>query len=76
KSALNSWTVHLAYELRDTAIKVNTVHPGYVKTDMNGGGGEIEPALCWSSLASVGRMRSVACWPPCRRNSRVRCWCA
>ncbi|MCL1550314.1 SDR family oxidoreductase [Xanthomonas nasturtii] len=42
KSALNSWTVHLAYELRDTPIKVNTVHPGCVKTDMNGGGGEIE----------------------------------
>ncbi|OWB29783.1 short-chain dehydrogenase [Xanthomonas oryzae pv. oryzicola] len=38
KSALNSWTVHLAYELRETAIKVNAVHPGSVKTDMNGGG--------------------------------------
>ncbi|OQP82767.1 short-chain dehydrogenase [Xanthomonas phaseoli pv. syngonii LMG 9055] len=38
KSALNSWTVHLAHELRDTAIKVNAVHPGSVKTDMNGGG--------------------------------------
>ncbi len=38
KSALNSWTVHLAHELRDTVIKVNAVHPGSVKTDMNGGG--------------------------------------
>ncbi len=37
KSALNSWTVHLAYELRDTPIKVNAVHPGNVKTDMNPG---------------------------------------
>ncbi|KAB7763457.1 SDR family oxidoreductase [Xanthomonas maliensis] len=44
KSALNSWTVHLAHELRDTAIKVNTVHPGYVKTDMNNGVGELEIA--------------------------------
>lgn len=42
KSAVNSWTVHLAYELRDTPIKVNAVHPGYVKTDMNGGEGEID----------------------------------
>jgi NAD(P)-dependent dehydrogenase (short-subunit alcohol dehydrogenase family) len=42
KSALNSWTVHLAYELRDTPIKVNAVHPGYVQTDMNGGQGEID----------------------------------
>jgi NAD(P)-dependent dehydrogenase (short-subunit alcohol dehydrogenase family) len=42
KSALNSWTVHLAYELRDTPIKVNAIHPGYVQTDMNGGHGEID----------------------------------
>lgn len=40
KSAVNAWTVQLAYELRDTAIKVNTIHPGYVKTDMNNSGGE------------------------------------
>lgn len=35
KAALNMLTVQLAYELRDTAIKVNTVSPGYVATDMN-----------------------------------------
>ncbi|HVT63027.1 MAG TPA: SDR family NAD(P)-dependent oxidoreductase, partial [Legionellaceae bacterium] len=39
KSAVNSWTVHLAYELRNTPIKVNSVHPGYTKTDMNEGEG-------------------------------------
>lgn len=38
KSAVNAWTVQLAHELRDTAIKVNAVHPGSVKTDMNAGG--------------------------------------
>ncbi|MFC4728409.1 SDR family oxidoreductase [Coralloluteibacterium thermophilus] len=42
KSAVNAWTVQLAYELRDTPIKVNTIHPGYVKTDMNAGQGELE----------------------------------
>jgi NAD(P)-dependent dehydrogenase (short-subunit alcohol dehydrogenase family) len=42
KSALNSWTVHLAYELRETAIKVNAVHPGYTKTDMNDGAGDVD----------------------------------
>lgn len=42
KTALNAWTVHLAYELRDTGIKVNAVDPGYVKTDMNAGLGEVE----------------------------------
>lgn len=44
KSAVNSWTVHLAYELRDSAIKVNAVHPGYTKTDMNSGDGMLEVA--------------------------------
>lgn len=36
KSALNMYTVTLAYELRDTAFKVNAVDPGYTKTDFNG----------------------------------------
>ena len=40
KSAVNAWTVQLAYELRDSKVKVNTIHPGYVKTDMNNSGGE------------------------------------
>lgn len=34
KAALNSFTIHLAHELRDTNIKVNSAHPGWVKTDM------------------------------------------
>ena len=41
KSAVNAWTVQLAHELKDSKIKVNTIHPGYVQTDMNGGQGEI-----------------------------------
>jgi NAD(P)-dependent dehydrogenase (short-subunit alcohol dehydrogenase family) len=36
KTALNAFTVHLAYELRDTPIKVNSAHPGWVKTEMGG----------------------------------------
>lgn len=42
KSAVNSWTLQLAYELKGSNLKVNTVHPGYVKTDMNKGGGDLE----------------------------------
>ena len=34
KSALNAFTIHLAAELKDTNIKVNSAHPGWVKTDM------------------------------------------
>lgn len=36
KSAVNAYTVHLAYELRGTKIKVNAAHPGWVKTEMGG----------------------------------------
>jgi NAD(P)-dependent dehydrogenase (short-subunit alcohol dehydrogenase family) len=38
KTAVNAWTVQLAHELRDTKIKVNAIHPGSVKTDMNSQG--------------------------------------
>ena len=34
KSALNAYTIHLAAELKDTPIKVNSAHPGWVKTEM------------------------------------------
>lgn len=34
KAALNSFTIHLAHELKETKIKVNSAHPGWVKTDM------------------------------------------
>jgi NAD(P)-dependent dehydrogenase (short-subunit alcohol dehydrogenase family) len=32
KAAVNVFTIHLAAELKDTNIKVNSVHPGWVKT--------------------------------------------
>ncbi|TGD81174.1 SDR family oxidoreductase [Hymenobacter wooponensis] len=35
KTALNAYTVMLAYELRDTPFKVNAVDPGYTATDFN-----------------------------------------
>jgi NAD(P)-dependent dehydrogenase (short-subunit alcohol dehydrogenase family) len=34
KAALNSFTIHLADALKDTKIKVNSAHPGWVKTDL------------------------------------------
>lgn len=34
KTALNQFTVHLAHALKDTNVKVNSAHPGWVKTDL------------------------------------------
>ncbi len=34
KAALNQFTIHLAALLRDTPIKANSAHPGWVKTDL------------------------------------------
>jgi NAD(P)-dependent dehydrogenase (short-subunit alcohol dehydrogenase family) len=42
KAAVNAYTIHLAYELRDTPIKVNAAHPGWVKTDLGGEGAPME----------------------------------
>ena len=39
KAALNSLTITMAYYLRDTAFKVNSVDPGYTATDFNGHSG-------------------------------------
>lgn len=36
KTAVNQFTVHLAALLKDTPIKVNSAHPGWVKTDLGG----------------------------------------
>src|SRR6266403_52826 len=57
KSAVNAFTVQLAYELKDTTIKVNAAHPGWVKTDLGGEGApmEIEDGAKTSvALATVG----------------------
>jgi len=36
KAALNGFTVALAHKLRGTRVKVNSAHPGWVKTDLGG----------------------------------------
>jgi NAD(P)-dependent dehydrogenase (short-subunit alcohol dehydrogenase family) len=42
KAAVNSFTIHLAHELKDTKIKVNSAHPGWVKTEMGGEGAQLD----------------------------------
>ncbi len=36
KTAVNQFTVHLAASLKDTPVKVNSAHPGWVKTRLGG----------------------------------------
>ena len=57
KAAVNAFTVQLAYELKDTKIKVNAAHPGWVKTDMGGEGAPmetVEGAKTSVELATLG----------------------
>lgn len=57
KSAVNAWTVHLAYELKDTTIKVNAAHPGWVKTELGGEGATMDipdGAKTSVALATIG----------------------
>jgi len=42
KTALNAYTIHLARELRDTNVKVNAAHPGWVKTSVGGANAPME----------------------------------
>lgn len=44
KTALNAYTIHLAHELRETSIKVNSAHPGWVKTELGGPNAPMEVA--------------------------------
>jgi NAD(P)-dependent dehydrogenase (short-subunit alcohol dehydrogenase family) len=49
KTALNAYTVAMAYEFRDTAFRINAVDPGYTATDFNQhrGTGSVEKAAAF-----------------------------
>ena len=57
KAALNAFTIHLAYELRDSKIKVNSAHPGWVKTEMGGPNATMEVSEGGKTSAQLATLR-------------------
>ncbi|MEC7524927.1 MAG: SDR family oxidoreductase [Myxococcota bacterium] len=50
KAAVNMAGVSLAHDLKDRGVAVAILHPGFVKTDMTGHNGNVEPAEAASQL--------------------------
>jgi len=56
KTAVNALTVQLAYDLKETTIKINSADPGYVATDMTGHQG---PRTAAQGAAVVVRLATL-----------------
>ncbi|MBI5873762.1 MAG: SDR family oxidoreductase [Candidatus Omnitrophica bacterium] len=56
KAALNQFTIHLAALLKDTPIKVNSAHPGWVKTDL---GTDMAPMVVEEGAKTAVRLATL-----------------
>jgi len=56
KTALNMYTVHLAHELGDTNIRVNSAHPGWVKTELGGPNAPMEVSDSWKTSVRLATL--------------------
>lgn len=54
KAAVNAAGRSLAMDLKERGIAVALLHPGYVRTEMTGGGGDVEPMQAAAGL--IARM--------------------
>ena len=57
KTALNVFTIHLANELKETKIKVNSAHPGWVKTELGGPNAPMEIADSWKTSVELATLK-------------------
>lgn len=57
KTALNAYTIHLADALKDSRVKVNSAHPGWVKTELGGPNAPMEVA---ESAATCVQLATLA----------------
>lgn len=56
KTALNSFTIHLAHALKDSHIKVNSAHPGWVKTELGGEHAPMEISDSWKTSVRLATL--------------------
>ncbi|HSH86587.1 MAG: SDR family oxidoreductase [Methylophilus sp.] len=56
KTALNMFTIHLAHALKDSHIKVNSAHPGWVKTELGGANAPMEISDSWKTSVRLATL--------------------
>lgn len=56
KTALNMFTIHLAHALKDSRIKVNSAHPGWVKTELGGANAPMEISDSWKTSVRLATL--------------------
>lgn len=75
KCAVNMVGVSLAQDLRARDISVGILHPGYVRTEMTGGRGHIDPdeaaSMLWERIDELGEENTGTFW---HANGEVLGW--
>jgi NAD(P)-dependent dehydrogenase (short-subunit alcohol dehydrogenase family) len=56
KTALNMFTIHLAHALKGSNIKVNSAHPGWVKTELGGPNAPMEISDSWKTSVRLATL--------------------
>ncbi len=56
KTALNMFTIHLAHALKSSKIKVNSAHPGWVKTELGGPNAPMEISDSWKTSVRLATL--------------------